>query len=96
MASDPKTATYIVQRFLEPGLHPDELSESPPERWEDIATVMVPARARRRKVIGMALAQSGVRPEVGGEPLQLRVLDAASAHVTTVSAVAADPVLEIG
>lgn len=85
--TDPRSATYTVQMATaSPGGDGDY--------WTDVATVTVPARARRRKVIGLALAQSGLRPEVGGEPLRLRVLDAASAHETTVAAVAQDPRLE--
>lgn len=76
-------ATYIVQSKDESGF------------WSDVATITAPARTKRRKIIGLALAESGLRPEVGGEPLRLRVLDAASAHVTSVSAVAVDPKLEI-
>jgi hypothetical protein len=95
--TDPRAATYTVQ-FLRRDLVFEGNEISSPtteiEAWIDIATVTVPARARRRKVIGLALAQSGLRPEVGGDPLRLRVLDAASAHETSVSAVQAEPTLE--
>jgi hypothetical protein len=86
------TATYTVQHQV-----PSCEAHSPEagEAWVDIATVTVPARSHRRKVVGLALAQSGVRPEVGGDPLRLRVLDAGSAHVTEVAAVQRDPELEI-
>ena len=63
--------------------------------WEDVATVSVPARTKRRAIIGRALAESGVKPDVGGDPLKVRVLDASSAHVTEVAAVQPDPQLEI-
>jgi hypothetical protein len=94
--TDPRAATYTVQRLIpatgvEAGVNVGPLI---PDRWEDVATVTVPARARRRKVIGLALAQSGLRPEVGGDPLRLRVLDAASAHETSVAAVQAEPTFE--
>lgn len=53
--------------------------------WEDIATVTVPGRSPRKRVIGEALAQSGLRPQAGQEPLKMRVLDAASFHTTEVA-----------
>jgi hypothetical protein len=63
--------------------------------WLDIATVTAPARSKRKGIIGRALAESGVKPEVGGDPLKVRVLDAASAHVTEVGAVQPPAQLEI-
>lgn len=67
------------------------------EAWEDIATVTVPHRHKRREVYAKALAEHPeIRPEVGGEPLRLRALDAPSARETRVTARQPDPQLEIG
>lgn len=79
------TAEYVVQMHKLTG---------DVELWQDIATVKVPAHTQRKTIIGRAIAESGVKPAVGGEPLRLRALDARSSHVTTVSAKAVDPQME--
>ena len=83
----PSESTYVVQ--VEKALA-DEFV------WTDVAAVTVPARTKRRGIIGKALVQAGVRPEVGGEPLRVRVLDASSSAVTEVAAVQPEPQLRIG
>lgn len=82
-------AVYVVQRHE---TLPDV--DSGGERWVDVATVTAPPRSKRKTVIGKALAQSGIRPQ--GEPLRLRVLDAASARETIVEPVQPDPEWKIG
>jgi hypothetical protein len=47
-------------------------------------------------VIGLALAQSGIRPTADSEPLRLRVLDQASAHETTVEPFQPDAEWRVG
>jgi hypothetical protein len=64
--------------------------------WADIATVTVPRKSPRRKVIGLALVQSGIRPAADSEPLRVRVLDAASASETSVAAVQPEPLWKVG
>lgn len=85
------TAEYVVQRYIE--LHGPV--DEPNGAWEDIATVTVPAKSKRKTIIGLALEEAGIRPEVGGEPLRLRALDVRSAHVTTVVAKVVEPTLEM-
>jgi hypothetical protein len=81
--------TYVVQMAV-------EAADMVTDAWADIATVTVSARASRKKVFGLALKESGVRPEVGGVPLRLRALDAASARVTEVELAQPEPQLRIG
>lgn len=64
--------------------------------WVDVATVTVPPRTKRRKIIGLGLVEAGLKPEVGGDPLKVRVLDVGSWHVTEVGAVQPEPELRIG
>lgn len=82
-------SSYVVQRDLVIN------AGSGRRAWEDVATVEVPAHSKRPRIIAAALAESGVKPEVGGEPLRLRVLDARAAVVTTVAAKAVEPTLEL-
>lgn len=99
-------STYVVQvaQVLDvpvmPGDDENALEAGPETRelvaWVDVATVTVPARSKRRKIIGLGLVQSGLKPEVDGEPLRVRVLDASSAHETEVGAVQPEPELRIG
>jgi hypothetical protein len=78
-------STYVVQASKQ--FTHDEAgvtAADPLEAWIDIATVTVPRKSPRKKVIGLALAQSGIRPTADSEPLRLRVLDQASARETEV------------
>lgn len=76
-------STYVVQ-FLRTDLtHEGNEHASPTteiEAWVDLATVTVPARSPRKRVIREALAQSELAPQ----PLKVRVLDAASSAVVEV------------
>jgi hypothetical protein len=90
MSEDQKVTEYTVQMAIEEDEASDYFG-----RWTDIATVSVPAGSTVKTIIGQALAESGVKPEVGGVPLRLRALDARSARVTVVSAKAVDPALEM-
>lgn len=80
-------STYIVQmaKTVWEQQRPDEPGAEPLNAWQDIATVTVPPKSPRKKVIGLALAQSGIRPAADSEPLCVRVLDAASFHETKVA-----------
>jgi hypothetical protein len=51
--------------------------------WEDVATVTVPARTKRKSIITAALKKAGLEPE---KPIKVRVLNADSAHVSEVQA----------
>jgi predicted N-acetyltransferase YhbS len=82
--------TYTVQMF-EPRAVDGEGS-----LWRDIATVTVPPKSPRRKVIGLALAQSGLRPAQDSEPLRVRVLDAASSAETVVAPFQPEPEWRVG
>lgn len=90
-------STYVVQmwrKFLSMG---DETSPVENiEAWADIATVTVPHRSPRKRVIGLALAESGIRPAADSEPLRLRVLDVASFHETTVEPFQPDAQWRVG
>jgi hypothetical protein len=100
MSEEQKVTEYTVQMaapmigILDDG-HGNEAAGAKTEAWQDIATVEVPAGSKVKTIIGRALAESGVKPEVGGEPLRLRALDVRSARVTVVSAKAVDPELEM-
>lgn len=88
-------ATYVVQTLRSAA----PVAGAPDEEvlfWQDIATVTVPARTKRKGIIGRALVEAGVKPEVGGDPLKVRVLDVASFHATEVVAKQPEPTLEIG
>jgi hypothetical protein len=87
VSEEQKVTEYTVQKA--------EPFDGEGERWYDIATVEVPAGSKVKTIIGRALAESGVKPEVGGEPFRLRALDVRSARVTVVSAKAVDPELEM-
>jgi hypothetical protein len=78
-------STYVVQVF-DQVTTATGLGSGTAEKqcWADIATVTVPRKSPRKKVIGLALAQSGIRPTADSEPLRLRVLDQASARETEV------------
>jgi len=49
--------------------------------WEDIATVDVPPRTKRKTVIQKALAEAKITPAEDGTAPRLRALDAESAEV---------------
>lgn len=93
----PSDVLYVVQVFTEittaTGLGS---GESEKECWADIAQVSAPLRSKRKTVIGLALAQSGLRPGDDQRPLRLRVLDAASAHETEIAPFQPDAEWRIG
>lgn len=49
--------------------------------WQDIATVQVPLRTKRRAVVAKALREAGIRPVPGEPGPKVRVLDEDSAAV---------------
>ena len=85
------TATYVVQKYSARDEVVTATIDPPVVAWVDVATVEVPAKSKRGTVIQTALAQAGIVVKPGDEPLELRALDARSAHVSTVSAVQAAP-----
>jgi len=68
-------STYVLQ-LLREGAEPEDM-------WEDIATVTVPVRTKRKSIITAALKKAGLEPE---KPIKVRVLNADSAHVSEVQA----------
>ena len=77
-----KESTYVVQRHVKFTL-PYAKGDGTPdidEAWVDLATVTVPARSPRKRVIREALAEAGLEPQA----LRVRVLDAASSAVMEV------------
>lgn len=87
-------AVYIVQVLADRGRLTEDNAVEADLVWTDIATVSAPWRSTRKKVIGLALAQSGLRP--GEKVLRLRVLDAASAHETEIAPFQPDAEWRIG
>lgn len=69
--------------------------EGPGVSWRDVATVTVPARTKRKRVIEKGLADAGMTP-TDGETLQVRALNADSAHVTAVGVDHGPPRLKFG
>lgn len=49
--------------------------------WQDIATVQVPLRTKRRAVVAKALSAAGIKPVPGEPGPRVRVLDEDSAAV---------------
>jgi hypothetical protein len=86
-------STYVVQvaREIEMEESFTDGGDNVIRAWVDIATVTVPGRSPRKRVIGEALVQSGLRPQAGQEPLRVRVLDAASFHATEVAPFQPEP-----
>jgi hypothetical protein len=86
-------STYIVQveRPIKLVTFQDDPEHAATTVWVDIATVTVPGRSPRKRVIGEALRVSGLRPQAGQEPLKMRVLDAASFHATEVAPFQPEP-----
>lgn len=82
-------STYVVQRLSVSDCGVEGL-------WEDIATITVPPKSPRRKVIGLALKESGLRPTAGEPPLRVRVLDAASFAETEVAPFQPEPEWKVG
>lgn len=74
-------STYIVQYLREGEFDAgDGKMDRRVKAWVDLATVTVPHRSPRKRVIREALAQADFSPS----PLKVRVLDAASSAVTEV------------
>lgn len=86
-------STYVVQieKTFEVSAPLEEVAA-----WVDVATVTVPARSKRKGIIAKALEKAGIAPEVGQDPLRVRVLDASSSAVTEVGVVQPEPELRIG
>lgn len=89
-------STYVVQVAQE--FVDDDGANGPVSigAWVDLATVTVPARSKRKGIIAKALQQAGLAPEVGKDPLRVRVLDGSSSAVTEVGVVQPEPELRIG
>jgi hypothetical protein len=82
--------TYVVQR--QRGVSrwmTDDTDAMQADGWQDIATVQVPPRTKRRTVIEQALAQAGIKP--GDTPERLRALDVDSAEALTFEPHQPDP-----
>lgn len=86
--------TYIVQR--QRGVSrwmTDDTDAMQADGWQDIATVQVPPRTKRRTVIekalAQALAQAGIKP--GDTPERLRALDVDSAEALVFEPFRPDP-----
>jgi hypothetical protein len=82
-------STYVVQ-VLQAVDNPDGDADA----WFDVATVTVPARTKRKRVITEGLTKAGL--DASGAPLKVRVLNADSAHVSTVQLKTPAPQLTIG
>lgn len=81
-------SSYVVQRR-----NVSEVAAFP-DVWEDVATITAPPRTKRATIIGRALREAGLLP-TSDKPLEVRVLDARSAHVTTVGLKQRDPEIEL-
>lgn len=79
MAEENGTSKYVVQRKLEGG------------EWEDIASVIVPPRTKRRTILEKALVDSKEFPEAG----VYRVMDEESMRPMQVSLEEQPPRLRI-
>jgi hypothetical protein len=74
--------TYVVQIQTEvttSTLGGDDTSEK--ACWIDIATVTVPPRTKRSKVVAQGLMLAGIKPDPGQPAPRVRVLDEESASV---------------
>ena len=69
----------------------DDQEREVAEEWEDVTTVKAPPRTKRRTIIKRGLEQA----QMTGERLEVRVLDARSAHVSRVNWRTPEPQLEI-
>lgn len=78
--------TYVVQRQID-----DEAGAT--THWEDIATVTVPPRTKRRTIIERALLAANAELRL---PVTLRILDATAAASIPVSVREREPGLVIG
>lgn len=74
-------SVYVVQvqRLAEPGVIED--SNTFADAWFDVATVTVPARTHRKRIIAKALTDAGIKPDPGQPAPRVRVLDGESAFV---------------
>jgi hypothetical protein len=59
--------------------------------WRDIATVPVPPRTHRKRIIAKALNDAGITPDPNGTPPKVRVLDEDSAFIHEPDAVQPPP-----
>lgn len=71
-------STYVIQveaqRF-------DEQGTGIGACWLDVATITVPARTHRKRLIAKALTDAGIKPDPGQPSPRVRVLDEESAFV---------------
>jgi hypothetical protein len=80
--SPAKTAQYTVQVYVaDSAIAAVAEAGEPVEVWQDVATVSVPLRTKRRGIIAKALLDAGIRPEPGKPAPRVRVLDEDSAFV---------------
>jgi hypothetical protein len=75
-------STYVVQR-------------QDGEHWNDLATVEVPQRTKRKTIIEKALEEAQHIPAVGAR-IAVRVLDGPSSEVLYVTAEEQPPRLKVG
>jgi hypothetical protein len=71
-----EASTYTVQVFRRLPDAADAL-----DVWQDVATIQVPLRTKRRAVVASALREAGIRPIPGEPGPKVRVLDEDSAAV---------------
>jgi hypothetical protein len=91
MTEEQKVTEYTVQVLRRVTFAGDTEDAKGYDGWQDLATVTVPARSPRKRVIREALEKSGLRPLVDSEALRVRVLDGPSSKVTEVPVVRSEP-----
>lgn len=76
--------TYVVQ-IERDGLREidtdGQVVGNPYTVWQDVATVTVPPRTKRSKVVAQGLMMAGIKPDPGQPAPRVRVLDEESAFV---------------
>jgi hypothetical protein len=85
-------ATYVVQVEIDVRDDPGhKLYDG--ETWEDVATVTVPARTKRKRVIALGLEKAGMEVK---DAIRVRALDEESAAVIPVAPFQPPAQLKIG
>jgi hypothetical protein len=79
-------ATYTIQQRHEWDVQADDGEMLTVTVWEDLVTVTVPARTKRKTVLEKGLVDAGVLPPPAGVSLWFRALDAESARGVPVEA----------